>query len=556
MDIRLKYLAAAMLAPLTAATLSGCQEAHSVAPPEAVARPVSYLSLAKTNPARAARVTGSVESWKKEWIGFEVAGRVKYVREPGVNVDARMVADNGDVQTPGTLVATIDSERLQVQLEEAKSRSEAARREAEALRIEIEQTIPSQLEEAQAEFDRANSEFDRQRKLAKSGATAQVRVDNARAAFTAAKARVAQVQAHKRERRSQLAALEASRKEADEAVQEARIDVEDANLYAPFNGQVSKVHVIPGGYVERGQPVATVQMMDPMQVKIAVSAAVDADVQFNDVMKVYVGDGQRPSQGWVWNKATVADATTRTFMVTLMVRNREIETGVPPELEGKPFHRTASLWPLESEFDNGAAPYFANEDTLHRDEQGYFVWKVEGLDVADLETDFNPVFRVTKVRVEPTMRRKPFMHVLTYRELTNIGELNAKNCLFAAKLPDGVNDGDTVVLLRKQWLLRPGQLVQVDLHHGRMQEAFYVPVQSVVKQGSGHHVFVVDEAAEGKQHATRVAVTPAATIGDAQAVKAVNSGQLMAGGKLIVDGVHYLRDGDPVNAFNELEARR
>ena len=107
----------------------------------------------------------------------------------------------------------------------------------------------------------------------------------------------------------------------------------DTELYSPFNGQVSKVHVIPGGYVERGRPVVTVQMMDPMKVEIAVSPETDRKINYNDVMKVHIDGHKEPIKGVVWLKDTVADAATRTFMVTLLIRNFRVETEVPAKTE-------------------------------------------------------------------------------------------------------------------------------------------------------------------------------------------------------------------------------
>ncbi len=78
----------------------------------------------------------------------------------------------------------------------------------------------------------------------------------------------------------------------------------------------------------------------------------------------------------------MADAATRTFMVTLLVRNRQVEDAPPMDLKGKDFHRVGSLWNLESENDDGAAPFFTNGETLLKDDAGYFVWKAAGLDIA------------------------------------------------------------------------------------------------------------------------------------------------------------------------------
>ena len=64
--------------------LTACgSDADPAAPPP---RPVTFVVLAVTNPAEQERVTGSVESWKREDIGFEVAGRVTHIVDPGTDI--------------------------------------------------------------------------------------------------------------------------------------------------------------------------------------------------------------------------------------------------------------------------------------------------------------------------------------------------------------------------------------------------------------------------------------------------------------------------------------
>ncbi|MEM7251756.1 MAG: HlyD family efflux transporter periplasmic adaptor subunit [Pseudomonadota bacterium] len=370
--------------------LAGCDSASTNEPARTVARPVAYMTLSESDPSRHALVAGSVESWKKELVGFQVDGRVNFVRDPGVGVQGRVIDDDAKVTNGGTLVASLDNERYRLRVEEAKARVDSARAEAQAVMTDIEKTIPNELREVQAEHERARKELRRQQRLLRQGAGTQARVDNVRAEFKAASARLARTRSKQEERRAQYASAEAQIVQAREGLRQAQADLSDTELYSPFNGQVSRVHVIPGGYVEQGQPVVTVQMMDPMKVQVAVSPATDREVHFNDLMKVFVAGSDKPLNGWVWNKDTVADASTRTFMVTLLVRNRQVEVGLSEELRGKPFHRTDGLWNLESELDNAAAPYFTNVDTLRTDENGHFVWRVRGLSVSDLERDFEP----------------------------------------------------------------------------------------------------------------------------------------------------------------------
>ena len=66
--------------------------------------------------------------------------------------------------------------------------------------------------------------------------------------------------------------LEANLEQAREQLAQANWELERCQLYAPFTGEVSEVFVEAGGYVQPGQPVAHLVMMDPIQVDVAVSA--------------------------------------------------------------------------------------------------------------------------------------------------------------------------------------------------------------------------------------------------------------------------------------------
>jgi len=237
-------------------------------------RPVTYMVLKKSDPSNLTRVTGSVESWKVEKVGFQVEGRVMFVVEPGVEIIGNVYDEKGAVLENGTVMAELKDERHALRLKEANARV-AAR---------------------QADLDRQEKEYKRQANLLAEGATSQKRYEKAESEFRGALARL---------------------REAQRLARQTEVDLRDTQLYSPFHGQVSKVHVIPGAYVERGQPVVTVQMMDPMKVEIAVSPRADTQINYGDMLKVYVDAYPDPVEGVVWFKDSVADAATRTFMVTL-----------------------------------------------------------------------------------------------------------------------------------------------------------------------------------------------------------------------------------------------
>ena len=538
---------------LAGGLLAGCEEEQNLVPVSERARPVSFMTLETSDPSRLARVTGSAESWKKELIGFRVNGRVRYVLDPGTEITGTIEDEEGNVLEPGTIIAELDNDRYKLRLDEAQARLETAKARAQVVRTEAEKTIPARLVEAEATNEKNRREFARQQNIFEKGAGARSFLEQAEAAFKESEARLGQIRADLDAKKAELQSFEAAVREAEQLVNQAEVDLADTQLFSPFDGQVSKVHVIPGGYVERGQPVATVQLMDPMKVEIAVSPEVDRQINYNDLLRVYLDDSEEPSQGWVYLKASVADAATRTFMITLFVRNDRIEVDLPEEVKGKEIVRTPDLFQLEPGKASRAGAYFAEVSSIYEDEQGSYVWKVEGLSIPDMAGEYEPVFTVKKLRVTPGDRYIRYLDIFTFRELADIGKLDPDKDLVAGRLPDTVKEGDTVVLSREQWKIRPGQLVRVDLRKEQMPPGFYVPVQAIQKDSDGYHVITVREVSPTEERAQRVAVEPGTTFGSLQAIEAATDGELAEGTKVVIDGVHFLRDGDRINAFDEVE---
>ena len=488
----------------------GCQNQNSDQTDQIMARPVSFMALKKRNPMRQLLAAGSVVAWKKEAIGFDVNGRIEFVMEEGANVDGPVSDGRGRVVTPGTVVARLVDLRYQV----AISESEAA------------------IQDARARLMQTQADYNRQVEVYEKGAGAKSYVDRAEADFKAAQAKLQAVQANLRQ---------------------TQIDAADTLLFAPFSGLISRVQANRGAYVERGNPVATIQMMDPITIEFAVSPAVEQRLNYNDLVNIYLADSQTPIQGHVYTKAPTADSATRTFRVELLVRNRLVDVGLPPDVDPAEVVTTPILSYLESLNNDGKPPYMASVDSLFKDQKGYYVWKAQGLQVQDLAKAYNPVFKVTKVRVKPGDRYHEYVQLFSYREMLDIGDLDPGRDLITGDLSGEVEEGDTVALSRKRWLLRPGQIVRADFQYGRMNAGFYVPVEAVIREGGGFHVFKVEKQDETRQTAVRVGVATGQTIGTQIEIIPAQPQELPDGARIVVDGAAYLRDGDPINAFSEVE---
>ena len=176
----------AVIVAIAGFALSGCagdQGSEQRAP-----RAVSYVPLTISEPGTGARRTGTVESWKREDIGFEVAGRLLSIVEPGIDIDGRTFDEEGNLLREGTVLAKLDVQRYEIAKKQARTAADAAR-------IELEQVIPKQLAEAQAALTLADKELERYANLVASRSASQQELDVRDSAQKAAAAKVAQVEA-------------------------------------------------------------------------------------------------------------------------------------------------------------------------------------------------------------------------------------------------------------------------------------------------------------------------------------------------------------------------
>jgi hypothetical protein len=60
-----------------------------------------------------------VESWKREDIDFEVAGRLLRIVEPGIDIEGRTVDEEGNLLSEETVLAELDDQRYLIVAKQA-----------------------------------------------------------------------------------------------------------------------------------------------------------------------------------------------------------------------------------------------------------------------------------------------------------------------------------------------------------------------------------------------------------------------------------------------------
>jgi len=528
--------------------LVGCREEGgptAARPP----RPVSAVRLARLDPAEKVRLTGAVTSWKQQDVGFEVSGRVEWAIEEGADVRGRTFDENGNQVTEGVVLARLDRTRYELQVSAAEAELASAQAEVAAARIEIEQVLPEQRKGAEAELARARKEFQRLKSLAAQNVGTPAELETAEATLKTAQAQVAQLGAGAKAKQAQLRALEANVLQARETVKHAERDLQDCELVAPFSARVARVHVIPGAYAAPGRAVVTLVVMDPIAIELPVSAATDRAVSYGDLVTVHPPGAETPVPGWVNVKDTIADPATRTFNLSILVRNRKVLTDPPGDPAALDLPRVKDMTAPEPLTPDAPGPLFVDVRAVCEDDRGRHVWKADNFRFAQAGRPFDPVLVVRRVPVALGERRVCVLdHV--YRELRDTEGLTVRDALLWQP-PEGLRDGDRVLLVRERWLLRPGSLVPVVLQLPPSGPGLYVPMEAILPEGGKHFVFTADGQALGKSRARKVEVRVTGTFGELRRIEGEGIGE---GALVILSGAHYLIPEEAVSVTDVLEA--
>jgi multidrug efflux pump subunit AcrA (membrane-fusion protein) len=590
-------------------------------------RPVEVQTFRLGSPPDSAWVSASVRSWKTEDIGFDVSGRVRWVKEPGEDIQGRVYADSkreneiprdlDGTATPiekaprgfgldtvaiaelanldegdelrveieemldsieeasrefvyeGTKIAEIDDERYRLRLLSAVAEVQRQIQNYRAARIELNQQLKFEMDSAKAEEELALTEY--KRLVGLQNAVSDAERDSANTKRLSAQANVNQLKAKQAAKEAEIMALIQNVKLALQDQRDAERDLEDCALYSSFNGQIAEVFVVPGSVVSIGQPVATVQMMNPIKIELEVSGD-DARRLRNRQrlpLRVTTADGRiQPNEGFLYLIDPVADPQTRTYTLTLLMINEN--TGSSKAQSKMPV--TDQAWRVDFPFLPGAADQGFNyvpQQAIHEDSQGYFLWRITNFKRNEPLPPDN-LIEVSKLRITLGDIKFPFLGNWVFQQIIVVDDsfkrgedLVAGELMVSEGRPDDWN-GDTILVDRgSQWMVRPGDLVQVDLSDSAQREGYFVAMDAIVHEGGKSYLFVVEDGVvnryrlddeAGADQTGKTTTSPFLRIEKLVDVKEDGSMpepppvdvKTLDGKKYVTRGVHYLREGEQV----------
>ncbi len=567
--MRLLIVRAAPLLVL-ASPLVGCSK-EEPAQHGVRARPVTVTPLLAAAPPRRDRVTGVVEPHRREPIGFEVSGRIERSIFLGKEVKGPELDDAGEPigGEEGDVIATLDPTRYRQSVRAAELRLRAAAAREASVRIEADELRPidvdkaeamergarQELNAAEAALDNATRDFRRAEELVRGGTISRSEFDRAKSAFdnataTAEAAReavtgraadVRNAEASLGLARSQLELARAEVAEAEQGLELAHIELEDCTLRAPFDGRITEVHSGRGSFVQPGEPVVTLTLMDPMKVVLTVSAEENRRIQLGAGVRLTSKDlALFSSSGWlpgiVMGKAEVADPATRTFRIEVMARNLRRDVGADDVMLAE------RVMPVLRRRAFRDGPLFVAVECLERDAEGDWVYRIPGARFGRQSGPaFSEVFRPERMRVElgearMTLISYPMVHV---RDGSGLEE---GDLLLSRPTPAAL---DGVTLDRSDWALLPGDLVSVELDLRDLPGGYWVPIRALTHLNGRTSLFVVEDSV-----CREIVVALAESLGDRRRVE---SDELTDGMLLVVSGSHYLATGDRVVVTAELD---
>lgn len=554
----IRFLKLTMLVVLI--TIAGCQRKQVELPPKAP-RPVTTMELKQIVPASSYHVSGSVQSWKIEQMGFEVAGRLQWVLEPGKNIVGQVHESGGKLLNQGTALAKIDPARHEVAVESAKAALEVAELDKEVIEIRLTDAIPQDIQSAEADAKLAQVDVDRMAALKRENAISQSEYDDAANRLQTQQARLSNLKSSLKQAAAELKASEARIKSARQFLNDAERDLANTILYASFpKGQISEVQVVPGSVVSAGSPILTLQMMDPIKVEVEVSAEQSRELQRRRQVPVTFAlpDGSTKEQkAMVYLVDPSADPSTRTFTVTLLVINEQYRQALPEELQNHPLARTQNVWPINVGqivgSENGM--FVVEENAIETDGNSSYVWVFKDIMFGDTMPES---VKVRKVEVQPSEIRVPFLGNWVFRQVTFLDDSIQPTNLIAGKLefPDNERvewDGETLFVdSGQQWMLRPGDLVDVNLNPEMSQPGYFVPVEAIYEDLGSTYVFMVKGNTARKTKVDAILPTKLDAGSLIRIEPGVNS-SFAEGDQIVVGGVHYLNDGDEINVVGSTD---
>jgi len=308
---RTKISASAIFVCALALLTASCSRSTAGKTANGQARPapvkVKVAPVERREQRRTVEAVGSLFAYDEVVVSSEVEGRVEEV-----------MADVGDRIAKGQVLARIAPTELELTVEQQRAALQQARarlglRDGEADAKDVRQS--AEVKKAAADLADAEQRFRRAESLLETGVIARQVYDEAESRYKAAKAAYdLAVQ--------QVENLRASMQQSQATLNLAAKKLRDAQVRAPFAGQIKTRLVTVGQYLKVQTPVMAIVNVDPLRVRLNVPEKMAPWVRVGREVKINLeAFPGRDFTGRISRINPAVDEKTRTFEIEALVSN-------------------------------------------------------------------------------------------------------------------------------------------------------------------------------------------------------------------------------------------
>ncbi len=228
-------------------------------------------------------LTGALKPKNQVDVNPKISGRL-----------IRLTIDTGQAVARGALIATIEDDEINQQIERSKAS------------ISV---VDATIGQRDAEFRNAQVELERNKKLVAEGIISRTVLDTLETRHQVAQ--------------SQLTLARAQRRQSEAEMRELTIRQGQTRVYAPLSGVIARRHVDVGAMLSSGTPIVTIVSLNPMVIEATASERDIARIRSGTTVNVTVDS--LPDQkftGRVLRIAPLLDPQTRNGMVEIEIPNR------------------------------------------------------------------------------------------------------------------------------------------------------------------------------------------------------------------------------------------
>jgi len=291
--------------------------------------PVNFIAIeAVTQFDDVKTFSGTIEAARVSELGFARAGRL-----------IKVYVDEGDHVYQGKILAQLNISHLEAQrLELQAQRAQAAALLAEFVAGPRQETIAAaraDVDDVRSQFEHAQTTHQRNEDLHRRKVISKEEYDRSDFGVRSAKAKYDSAQRKLDEllagtRKEIITAQRAAVSRLDAALKDLELDVDDANLTAPFDGRIAKRHVDEGTYVSPNTPAIRCVEFGKLEARIGLSVDIARTIQRGTQHDVLIGN--KTYSATIKSVLPELDIATRTRTVVLALPAEASETVVPGEV--------------------------------------------------------------------------------------------------------------------------------------------------------------------------------------------------------------------------------